>query len=207
MKRELSEEREAADERLVKKMRLDKGIPFKRKANEKQHNFNEEIKDKIEAATKSLNAVPPAIEKAKEALEEGEQLISARQKLIRIADRYGWNTVTEYEEDELADGSDDEKRLYKAELRVGKKVKSMRAKKKKDQPIRKDWAWRPRWQPLLSVSSSSVTQSSPSEIGSRPSVGRPQSTLGPCFECGKVGHLRKSCPEVLIHNMMGNQKK
>ena len=28
MKRELSEERDAADERLVKKMRLDKGIQF-----------------------------------------------------------------------------------------------------------------------------------------------------------------------------------
>ena len=112
MKRELSDEREAADDRLVKKMRLDKGIHFKRKANEKQHNFNEEVKDKIESATKSLDAVPPAIEKAKEALKEGEQLLTTRQKLIRIADRseYGWSTVTEYEEDELADGSDDEQK-------------------------------------------------------------------------------------------------
>ena len=76
-------------------------------------------------------------------------MLTSRQKLIRIAERseYGWNTVTEYEEDELADGSDDEKRLYKAELRAGKKVKSMRAKKKKDQPVRKDRVWNPRWQP------------------------------------------------------------
>ena len=37
--------------------------------------------------------------------------------MMRIADRseYGWATVAEYE-DELADGSDDEKRFYKAEL-------------------------------------------------------------------------------------------
>ena len=47
-----------------------------------------------------------------ESLKEGEKLITARQKLIRIADRseYGWNTVAEYEEDELANGSDDKKK-------------------------------------------------------------------------------------------------
>ena len=75
-----------------------------------------------------LSSTPPAIEKAKEALQEGEQLITARQKLIRIADRseFGWITVSEYEEDELADGSDDEKRLYKAELRAGRKMKVMK---------------------------------------------------------------------------------
>ena len=112
MKRELADEREAADERLVKKMRLDKGVTFKKKGNEKQHQFNERVKDKIEAANRCLSAIPPAVEKAKEALQEGEQLITARQKLIRIADRseFGWTTVTEYEEDELADNSDDEKR-------------------------------------------------------------------------------------------------
>ena len=56
-----------------------------------------------------------------------------RQKLIRIADRseYVWATVSEYEEDELAEGSDDEKRLYWAELRAGKKSKAGKATKRK----------------------------------------------------------------------------
>ena len=53
MKRELSSEREAADDRLSKKMCLTKGIEFKRKGNEKQHVFNEEVKDKTESATKA----------------------------------------------------------------------------------------------------------------------------------------------------------
>ena len=39
--------------------------------NEKQHQFNELVQDSIEAAQRSLNA---AIEKAKEALKEGEKL-------------------------------------------------------------------------------------------------------------------------------------
>ena len=41
MKRNLSNERYVADERLMKKMCVDKGVQFKRKGNEKQHQFNE----------------------------------------------------------------------------------------------------------------------------------------------------------------------
>ena len=61
------------------------------------------------------------MERAKEAIGEGEQLLI--KKFIRIADRskYGWGTVAEYEEDELADGSDYEKQLYKAKLWASKK--------------------------------------------------------------------------------------
>ena len=59
MKRELSSEREAADDRLSKKMRLTKGIEFKRKGNEKQHVFNEEVKNTIEYATKALRSCNP----------------------------------------------------------------------------------------------------------------------------------------------------
>ena len=41
MKCDLSNERDVADEVLVKKMRMDKGVQFKWKGNEKQHQFNE----------------------------------------------------------------------------------------------------------------------------------------------------------------------
>ena len=213
MKRELADEREAADERLVKKMRLDKGVTFKKKGNEKQHQFNEQVKDKIEAANRCLSAIPPAVEKAKEALQEGEQLITARQKLIRIADRseFGWTTVTEYEEDELADGSGDEKRLYKAELRAGRKVKSMKAKlnqRRKDQ-FDKTRHWKPKWQPQISQPSTSAsalasTASHQSSMGIKP---LPQSSLGPCFKFGAYGHISRSCPELLVQSLVGNQGK
>ena len=200
MKRELSSEREAADDRLLKKMRLTKGIEFKRKGNEKQHVFNEEVKDKIESATKALCSTPPAVDRAKEALKEGEKLLTARQKLIRIADRseYGWSTVAEYEEDELADGSDDEKRLYKAELRAGRKVKATKQKfRKKDQPNR---VWRPRWQSQPNSMFGGNGPQSSSSVASKPSGGealKPRSSLGPCFECGKYGHFRKNCPDLV----------
>ena len=59
----------------------------------------------------ALQETPPAIERAKTAIEQGKELIVTRQKLIKIADRseFAWHTVEEYLEDELADNSDDEK--------------------------------------------------------------------------------------------------
>lgn len=149
MKREL--EREAANERLVKCIRLEKAPSFKKKGHEKQFRFNEEVREKIAIASDCLVATPPAVERARESLEEGEDLIVSRQKAIRIADRseYGWATVEEYEEDELAANSDDEKRLFSAEMRAGRKCKAAAAKgKKKREFLRKDW--RPRDQLQLS---------------------------------------------------------
>ena len=62
--------------------------------------------------------------RAQQDLTKGKELLSHRQKLIRIADRseYGWVVVEEYEEDDLAANSDDEKRLEKAERAAERKV-------------------------------------------------------------------------------------
>ena len=113
MKHELSDQREAANERLVKRIKLDKGPTFKKKSNEKQFHFNEEVWEKLATASAVISTMPSSnpVEKAKEALKEGEDLISARQKVMRIVDcsEYGWATVEEYEDDELADNLDDEK--------------------------------------------------------------------------------------------------
>ena len=65
-----------------------------------------------------------ALEEVKKELEEGIQLISQQQKLIRLADRsdYGWDAVQEYEKDELAEDDDDAKRLEKAEKAAEQKA-------------------------------------------------------------------------------------
>ena len=104
LKRELAGDREAADDRLLKKLKLEKAPAFKKKAHEKQFRFNEEVAIKFDSASASLSETPPAVEKAKTLLEEGMKLVSERQKLIRMADKseHGWATVEEYLEDELA---------------------------------------------------------------------------------------------------------
>ena len=146
MKKELATERNAANEHLAKKLRVDRGISFKRKGNEKQFRHNEEVLETFEALSDALESTPPAIERAKEVLKEGEKLILHRKTLIRIVDRseFGWATVQEYEDDELAENSDDEKKLFKSEIRANKKVKADKNKRKKNLP-RRDW--RPRYQP------------------------------------------------------------
>ena len=96
LKRELAGDREAADNWLLKKLKLEKAPTFKKKAHEKQFQFNEEVATKLDSASASLSETPPAVEKAKTLLEEGMKLVSERQKLIRMADRseHGWATVS-----------------------------------------------------------------------------------------------------------------
>ena len=73
----------------------------------------------------------PALQRALDAVRKGRQLMAERQKLIKIADRseHGWGVVAEYTTDELAEGSDDEKRLEKAERAA--EVKAAKRRKKR----------------------------------------------------------------------------
>jgi len=61
---------------------------------------------------------------------EGKKIIHKRQKLIKIADKCtdGWQVVEEYESDELASDSEDEKKLKKAKEAAGKKRKAKEQK-------------------------------------------------------------------------------
>lgn len=216
LKRELADDREAADERLLKKIKLEKAPTFKKKTHEKQYQFNEQVACKFESASASLSEAPPAVEKAKTLLEEGTKLVSERQKLIRMADRseHGWATVDEYLEDELADNSDDEKRIQKTEFRAGKKLKAVAAKNARRKPgvVQK----RPgqvsgltgKYAPPPSGMAAQLSVLGMVPLVAQPVAGyatkwpgtmnavsaRSPPLQGPCFNCGIVGHVKKFCP-------------
>ena len=85
--------------------------------------------------------------------------------MIKIADRseYGWATVDEYIEDELASDSDNEKRLFRAENRARRRVKANEDKKKKQG--RRVFVKQP--QPnLLGLNAGVAKQPQPSLLGS-----------------------------------------
>jgi hypothetical protein len=65
-------------------------------------------------------------------LEKLKTLVQKRTKLIRFADKSpaGWSAVEEYESDELAEDSDDEKKLRSAERRAMTKLKLSKQFKK-----------------------------------------------------------------------------
>ena len=78
--------------------------------------------DKLDEASDALKQ--KLYEKVKVAPESGTELVSKRVKAIKLADKseFGWATVNEYLSDELASDSDDEKRIYRAERRAGRKI-------------------------------------------------------------------------------------
>ena len=96
--------------------------PMTQKAHQAQVEHNMAVKKiyvhelKTELARMYQNVVPPNLE---EIIQKGELKIDYRNKLIQIADVYGWQVASEY--DGNAIGGIDNKKLEEAEKRVQKK--------------------------------------------------------------------------------------
>ena len=198
-------------ERAAKKARTEKPQVFRFKGNEDQFYFNEKLKEAMDdSAAELVKATSdPAIssspklsgvlEGAKKAVEEGMKLLTQRQKHIRLADRseQGWKMVHEYEMDDLATDSGDEKRIAKAEKAAESKAAT--AKKKTQRmskgPLSRNVSTpvsysRPTWQPPQR----SNFRVNPGNSFGYPHV-RPDGPIGPCHACHEYGHLRKYCPK------------
>ena len=133
-------------------------------------------------------------------MKEGNELLIKRQKLIQLADwsEYGWDLVREYECDELAEDSDDEKKIAKAEKvaekRLAKKKSNLQGGSRSRQVApRSDWRYGPRLpavsrlpQTQLWMPKNSNSLGGPSNLGLR-------KPIGPCFSCGEFGHLKVTC--------------
>ena len=140
----------------------------------------------MQAAKKQLSKITASddpsrrtLEQARIELEKGEEELCFRLKLIKIADRSDWGVVAEYLADELADDSDDEKRLF-------------RARKERDAKRRR------------SVSAGTARKNPRMEGAARSddgSVRRPAAPprpakmrqIGPCNTCSQWGHLARAC--------------
>lgn len=155
---------------------------FKRKANEDQYKHNMKVVDTLHEAQGNLQLAKYDI--VKEKLDEGMELMQKRQKLVLLADSsdYGWSTAQEYVSHDLAADSDDEKRIWKAEMRASRKIKEKIQKAKKSRPKKfPSRSETPAGTPGYSFSKRSTVQ-----------------RHGVCFGCGRPGHYRSECRALAI---------
>ena len=148
---------------------------FKRKGNKEQHKINTKIIKKMKEAQSNLQDSPMRnnqIDSATQRIGEGIDLLTHRQKLVKMADQSesGWKTVEEYQTNSLADNSEDEKRIRRADVRAAQKMKAERKTKKS------------RFTPISHPTS--TRSSAPIPVQTSLPVHRP----GKCYECGKLGH-------------------
>ena len=186
---------------VVQKIEEERGYTFRKKGHEKQWRFNKAVDNHLDNALDELKKMPrPTDEKTskivdnvQEELAKGREEIADRQKKIKMADRseYSWGMVEAYERDELADDSADEKRMEKAEKEAersaGKKKKTKRsrapsASRQEGPDLKKQPHWEPPERPA-------VPARFPSQLPLR------QKPQGPCWSCGKFGHLAAACPQ------------
>ena len=134
-------------------------------------------------------------------LDNSQLEIDARNKTVNIGDKYGWDTVSEYEGNPLADDSDDERRFRQAETRA---IRKRKASFPKEPPERfaADKLFRGISQPpeRQNVNTAANNQTTQRYFGNRsstyqPQIGRKFHAQDTCYYCGAVGHWSLNCPE------------
>ena len=180
---------DAADSYLreIKKLKVEEPRQFK--TNEDQYRFNSKLMDALDEAKSSCST--QNLDKVKESLEKGENLLAERQKHILLADKsdYGWMVIQEHKKNDLADDSDDQKKIIRAEARARTNQNSQKAKSRMTASRREF----PKNQSVEAVSNTDVS-SALKPIPTIDAQFRNQTKPGCCFACNKPGHWRAQCP-------------
>lgn len=181
--------------------RENKTVAMKAKGNQKQYDYLCDIKRAVCEAKSATVSRDGDTVMAK--LSEAEKILNKRIKLVKLADRseFGWQTVEEYESDDLASDSEDDKKIKKAEAAVREKRKrSQQDNAGPSKRLAMDKDRKRSWFPASSNNHFNRTSAGVATIGNRQSMffrtKRRQTAQDICYSCGEKGHWRADCARV-----------
>jgi len=175
----------------------DTDTEFARQAHEDQYKFNKKMGSLFKGIVKDPS-------RARQLAEKGEALIAERQKILRIADVDGWDTVRIFSQKPLVDSESEKRRLKEAReqaLARRRSTNTARPRQGRREEIFRSPSPQERRKRSRSRSPSQGRWEKRSWRNERqfPStrVARDDRDGHPrCFECGDHGHFRASCPRL-----------
>ena len=160
---------------------------FKHEGNKIQYSFNSERADKlsqIDSLIKLKNFTA-----ASELVAEEKETLRKRNKILKIADKHGWDTVQEYLDSPLADDKDDAANLRTAIARASRKRNS----KPYDRSFEKsDNRYSSRGGPKFNARN--FFRGFSQINGADNAKGQQAPFGGNCFYCNQPGHYARFCP-------------
>ena len=149
---------------------------FQKKSCEDQYIFNQKLAGTLKEAEANLGDMGEESAAAKQKIAQGIEMIAFRQKLIKLADSSegGWKVVHEYTANPLAEDSEDDKKIFRAQARAERKMKVERVKRKRFTPYSK------------ASTSANADNRNNAMRAAKPGI---------CYCCFKPGHWQFECPE------------
>lgn len=170
------------DSKLGQPTRTVDDFVFQKEGNKIQHKFNTDSSTRLSDILTLVQS--NRCEDAEVAIRSELEEIQQRNKLIKIADRHGWDTVREYTLHPLADNDEDVAKIRSAIARAS----------------RKRWSAKPyerRSPPISTATGTGRGQNQP--FRSKQGVNNDNNNnlyfvRGSCFICHLPGHFAKHCP-------------
>jgi hypothetical protein len=167
--------------------KIHKPREFKRDGNKDQHSFNTGLFDFYADAKMAMLQNNPT--KAIDIMDKGMDEIKKRQKLIVIADTYGWEVVKEYLGCDMASDSDDDTKIRRALSSYDRKKKATATKEFNKKKSSRGKGSNDRYN-SRNQDSRSYGRRSPFRDNRGGGYGRSDGT---CHTCGGHGHWSSEC--------------
>ena len=145
---------------------------FKQEGTKIQFNFNSERIDSLESISSLISQCK--FDDTRALINSELDTLRQRNKILKIADRHGWDTVSEYLDDPLADNNEDASKLRGAIVRAGRKRK------------------RPGFQNSSGFNPKNFFRGFSQASTVKNQFNTPNPSNLACFYCKRLGHLQES---------------